>query len=134
MNITTRVLCTLRLLPPAMDLLQTDLEYDLAEASGKWSYEISLSRERDCQTAVDRAQVTTLLRTTMTLVTLPATLWDFYVDYLWNYKPGSWVDSAASTFRVLAILSILPFVILTLLVRALSLTLLPVRPGTDRVF
>ena len=45
MNITTRVLCTLRLLPSAMDilqtaldLLQTDPEYDLAEASGKWTY------------------------------------------------------------------------------------------------
>ncbi|EPT05002.1 hypothetical protein FOMPIDRAFT_1156519 [Fomitopsis schrenkii] len=51
----------------------------------------------------------------MTLLALPATLRDLYVDYLWNYKPSSWVGSAASTFRVLAFLSILPFVILTLL-------------------
>ena len=58
--------------------------------------------------------------TTMTLLTLPATLWDLYVEYLWEYKPGSWVGSAASTFRVLAFLSILPFAILTLLVRLVS--------------
>ena len=56
----------------------------------------------------------------MTLLTLPATLWDLYVEYLWEYKPGSWVGSAASTFRVLAFLSILPFAILTLLVRPVS--------------
>ena len=56
----------------------------------------------------------------MMLLTLPTTLWDLYVEYLWDYKPGSWVGSAASTFRLLAFLSILPFVILTLLVRSVS--------------
>ena len=56
----------------------------------------------------------------MSVLTLPATLWNLYVDYLWNYKPNSWVSSAASTFRVLAVLCIVPFAILTLLVRMLS--------------
>ncbi|KAI0733153.1 hypothetical protein C8Q72DRAFT_881617 [Fomitopsis betulina] len=51
----------------------------------------------------------------MSVLTLPATLWNLYVDYLWNYKPNSWVSSAASTFRVLAVLCIVPFAILTLL-------------------
>lgn len=69
---------------------------------------------------VDRRLRATWLRTTMSVLTLPATLWNLYVDYLWNYKPNSWVSSAASTFRVLAVLCIVPFAILTLLVRMLS--------------
>ncbi|CDO75348.1 hypothetical protein BN946_scf184966.g16 [Trametes cinnabarina] len=53
--------------------------------------------------------------TTMDLVSIPQTVWHFYLEYLVYYKPGSWVDSAASTFRVLAFMTILPFILLTLL-------------------
>ncbi|KAJ6587113.1 hypothetical protein DFH09DRAFT_246174 [Mycena vulgaris] len=44
-------------------------------------------------------------------------VWDFYVDYLWNWTdyPHSWVSRIAYTARVLAILLILPIVVLTLL-------------------
>jgi len=52
---------------------------------------------------------------TTAVLALPQHLWHLYVEYLCNYKPGSWVDSAASTFRILAFLTIAPFVGLTLL-------------------
>ncbi|KAI0055162.1 hypothetical protein BV25DRAFT_1843152 [Artomyces pyxidatus] len=52
---------------------------------------------------------------TMSPLELPAQLWRWYVDYLWNYERDSWVASTASTFRVLAILTILPGILLTLL-------------------
>lgn len=52
-----------------------------------------------------------------TVLSVPQTLCDFYLDNLVFYKPGSWVDSAASTFRVLAFMTILPFILLTLFVR-----------------
>ncbi|KAI1794088.1 hypothetical protein LXA43DRAFT_997606 [Ganoderma leucocontextum] len=53
----------------------------------------------------------------MTLVSLPHTFWHLYVDNLVKYKAGSWVHSIASTCRFLAFAMILPFVLLTLLVR-----------------
>ena len=52
----------------------------------------------------------------MSLSSLPHTLWHLYLDHLVFYKPGSWVDKIASTCRVLAFATIVPFVILTLLV------------------
>ncbi|KAH9083849.1 hypothetical protein EDB83DRAFT_2181562, partial [Lactarius deliciosus] len=45
----------------------------------------------------------------------PPYLWDWYLDYLWNYDHNSWVATIAYGFRVWAILSILPTVILCLL-------------------
>ncbi|PCH43619.1 hypothetical protein WOLCODRAFT_164590 [Wolfiporia cocos MD-104 SS10] len=51
----------------------------------------------------------------MSLLAAPGVLWTLYVDYLCNYAPGSWVYKTASTFRVLAVATILPFVLLTLL-------------------
>ncbi|KAI0789111.1 hypothetical protein C8Q75DRAFT_703073, partial [Abortiporus biennis] len=45
----------------------------------------------------------------------PLILWDLYIEYLWNYEEGSWVNSIASYFRILAFLLIAPFVLLTLL-------------------
>ncbi|OBZ67015.1 hypothetical protein A0H81_12806 [Grifola frondosa] len=51
----------------------------------------------------------------MSVLSLPASLWHLYVKHLWNYKPGSWVDSTASTFRLLAFAVVAPFVLLTLL-------------------
>jgi len=54
---------------------------------------------------------------TIHLSSLPYALWEAYRDYLWNYTPNSWVGQTAYTFRVLAFLLILPFLILTLLVR-----------------
>ncbi|KZT72114.1 hypothetical protein DAEQUDRAFT_723282 [Daedalea quercina L-15889] len=51
----------------------------------------------------------------MSILFAPTTLWGLYVEYLWNYEPGSWVDRAASTFRFLAFLLIAPFAVLTLL-------------------
>ncbi|KAI0358383.1 hypothetical protein OH77DRAFT_1397024 [Trametes cingulata] len=49
------------------------------------------------------------------IASIPQTLWHLYLDNLVYYKPGSWVDSAASTCRVLAFMTILPFILLTLL-------------------
>lgn len=46
---------------------------------------------------------------------IPGFIWNAYVKNLWNYQPESWVGRAASTFRVLAAVVILPVVILTLL-------------------
>ncbi|KAI0675243.1 hypothetical protein C8Q78DRAFT_1075547 [Trametes maxima] len=51
----------------------------------------------------------------MSIVSVPQTLWHLYLDHLVYYKPGSWVDSVASTCRILAFMTILPFIILTLL-------------------
>ncbi|KAH8993257.1 hypothetical protein EDB86DRAFT_2830189 [Lactarius hatsudake] len=48
-------------------------------------------------------------------VIAPPYLWDWYIDYLWNYDHDSWVATIAYGFRVWAILSILPTVILCLL-------------------
>ncbi|KAI0703359.1 hypothetical protein C8T65DRAFT_526526, partial [Cerioporus squamosus] len=49
------------------------------------------------------------------LSSLPQTLWQLYLNHLVYYKQGSWVDKVASTCRVLAFATIVPFVILTLL-------------------
>lgn len=57
-----------------------------------------------------------LTMSTTALFSAPLYLWHLYVKYLWNYKPGSWVERTASTFRVMAFLVIAPFVILTMLV------------------
>ena len=54
---------------------------------------------------------------TTALFNAPLYLWNLYVDHLWNYTPGSWVERTASTFRVLAFITIAPFLILTMLVR-----------------
>jgi len=43
------------------------------------------------------------------------TVWDLYVEYLWNYQQGSWVATIASACRVLAFVVVTPFIILTLL-------------------
>lgn len=48
-------------------------------------------------------------------VIAPPYLWDWYIDYLWNYDHNSWVATIAYGFRVWAILAILPTVILCLL-------------------
>ncbi|KAL6300433.1 hypothetical protein BKA93DRAFT_801602 [Sparassis latifolia] len=48
-------------------------------------------------------------------LSVPGTLWRLYLEYLWDYHSASWVASVAYTFRVLAFLSIAPFVLLTLL-------------------
>lgn len=52
----------------------------------------------------------------MTLLSVPSFLWNLYVQNLWYYQRGSWIDSAAYTFRFLAFVVIAPFVLLTLLV------------------
>ncbi|KAH9892535.1 hypothetical protein C8Q73DRAFT_698458 [Cubamyces lactineus] len=52
---------------------------------------------------------------TMNIASVPHTLWHLYLDHLVYYKSGSWVDSVASTCRVLAFMTILPFILLTLL-------------------
>lgn len=51
----------------------------------------------------------------MTLLSVPSFLWNLYVQNLWYYQRGSWIDSAAYTFRFLAFVVIAPFVLLTLL-------------------
>jgi hypothetical protein len=47
----------------------------------------------------------------------PALLWRWYAGTLVHYASDSWVASTASTFRVLAFLTIMPGILLTLLVR-----------------
>lgn len=56
--------------------------------------------------------------------TLPRRLWDAYLTHLLFYQSNSWVGRLASTFRILAVILVLPVVFLTLLVRPLSLCLL----------
>ncbi|KAI8993070.1 hypothetical protein BD414DRAFT_483210 [Trametes punicea] len=51
----------------------------------------------------------------MDIGSIPQTVWHLYLDHLVYYESGSWVDSVASTFRVLAFMVILPFILLTLL-------------------
>jgi len=46
---------------------------------------------------------------------IPGTLWEYYVQYLWLYEPDSWVARIAYSCRVLAILVSLPIIILGLL-------------------
>ena len=65
------------------------------------------------------------------MASIPHTLWHLYLDTLVNYKQGSWVAKTASTCRVLAFAIIVPFVLLTLLVRPRS-PLLPLPPFTPR--
>ncbi|KAH6914373.1 hypothetical protein BKA70DRAFT_1369665 [Coprinopsis sp. MPI-PUGE-AT-0042] len=48
--------------------------------------------------------------------TYPRLVWSFYVRYLWNYEPDSWVARISYFFRVVAILLSLPTLILGLLV------------------
>ena len=48
----------------------------------------------------------------MTIVaSIPLNLWHLYVDNLVHYKPGSWVESIASTCRILAFATIIPFIL-----------------------
>lgn len=47
---------------------------------------------------------------------VPHVLWQYYLQYLWHFSPDSWVAKVAYTFRVLAIILILPLLILALLV------------------
>jgi len=42
-------------------------------------------------------------------------LWNWYIDYLWNYDSNSWVATIAYAFRIWAILAILPSLVLALL-------------------
>lgn len=53
----------------------------------------------------------------MDLISIPHSLWHLYNDYLVYYQKGSWVQSIASTCRVLAFVLIIPFLLLMLLVR-----------------
>jgi len=48
-------------------------------------------------------------------VAVPLNLWNWYIDYLWNYDNNSWVATIAYGFRIWAILAILPTIILCLL-------------------
>ena len=46
---------------------------------------------------------------------LSTLLWTRYIEYLWDYKPGSWVDASASTFRLFAAFIIVPLALLVML-------------------
>ncbi|KAJ7594309.1 hypothetical protein C8J56DRAFT_926441 [Mycena floridula] len=46
---------------------------------------------------------------------VPLFLWELYIEHLCNFSANSWVAKVAYTFRVLAVLLILPFLILGLL-------------------
>ncbi|KAF8200657.1 hypothetical protein BJ912DRAFT_1054166 [Pholiota molesta] len=48
-------------------------------------------------------------------LSIPHTLWTYYLEYLWFYEPNSWVAKIAYSCRILAILVSLPIVILGLL-------------------
>ena len=47
---------------------------------------------------------------------MSSSLWNLYIDYLWNYDSNSWVATIAYAFRIWAILAILPTLVLALLV------------------
>ncbi|PPQ89704.1 hypothetical protein CVT25_014105 [Psilocybe cyanescens] len=49
------------------------------------------------------------------LLSIPGTLWAYYLEYLWFYEPDSWVATIAYSCRVLAVLIGLPVIILGLL-------------------
>jgi hypothetical protein len=49
------------------------------------------------------------------LSTIPSLLWEYYLEYLWFYEPGTGVARIAYTFRVLAFLLIIPMTGITLL-------------------
>jgi len=51
----------------------------------------------------------------MFLFELPAVLWARYIEYLWDYESGSWVDASASTFRLFAAFIIVPLALLVML-------------------
>ena len=51
----------------------------------------------------------------MSLSELPGLLWAQYIEYLWDYEPGSWVDASASTFRLFAAFIIVPLALLVML-------------------
>ena len=69
-----------------------------------------------CAVRARTTLVLTMLSTTV-FASTPAYLWHLYVDNLVNYKADSWVYSIASTCRLLAFVIIIPFILLTLLVR-----------------
>uniref|UniRef100_A0A0W0FHD4 Uncharacterized protein n=1 Tax=Moniliophthora roreri TaxID=221103 RepID=A0A0W0FHD4_MONRR len=52
-------------------------------------------------------------------------IWSYYVEYLWDYEPNSVVGKIAYTFRVLAVLAILPLLVLALLVNEDHLVVFP---------
>ncbi|KAJ6499043.1 hypothetical protein C8R45DRAFT_101849 [Mycena sanguinolenta] len=58
-----------------------------------------------------------LSSSSLILSSMPRVIWNFYIDYLWNWTdyPHSWISRIAYTCRVLAILLIMPIVVLTLL-------------------
>lgn len=51
----------------------------------------------------------------MTLLELPSLLWAQYIEYLWDYEPGSWVEASASTFRLAAAFIVMPLAVLVML-------------------
>ncbi|KAI0694325.1 hypothetical protein BC835DRAFT_1349836 [Cytidiella melzeri] len=51
----------------------------------------------------------------LSALSAPLYLWYLYVEYLWNYKQGTWVYRIASTAWILAFIVLTPFVFLTLL-------------------
>jgi hypothetical protein len=51
------------------------------------------------------------------LSSIPHLLWQYYLEYLIFYEPTSWVGRIAHSFRLLAIIFIMPMVFISLLVR-----------------
>lgn len=51
----------------------------------------------------------------MTFFELPSLLWAQYIEYLWYYEPGSWVEASASTFRLAAVFIVMPLAVLVML-------------------
>ncbi|TFK73900.1 hypothetical protein BDN72DRAFT_956226 [Pluteus cervinus] len=45
----------------------------------------------------------------------PLNLWHYYREYLWDYKPNSWVYQLAGFFRVISFLLVFPIIVLALL-------------------
>lgn len=68
--------------------------------------------------------------TTMTLFELPSLLWARYIEYLWDYEPGSWVDASASTFRLVAAFIVMPLLLLVMLASPSLRTVLHVNHQT----
>jgi len=63
----------------------------------------------------------------------PPYLWNSYLHYLWNYDSNSWVANIAYAFRIWAIFTILPTLVLGLLVSDLSHRALPLGSNTHYI-
>lgn len=62
------------------------------------------------------AEVYPLSFTAISSAFAPHHIWAYYVQYLWNYGPSSWVARIALAYKVFAFLLVFPLAVLGMLV------------------